>query len=74
MNVMYVWEIVYTIGGKVKWVTLNGLNPHTVIGTLQRIQYDKSKKLVIYVVRSIGHIDKSNSEVVLLPLLNPVYK
>jgi len=69
MNMMYVWEILYKHGEKVKSVTLNGINPIKVVETLQRIQYDKSKKIVVYSVDAIGHINKSNGEIVTLPLM-----
>ncbi len=68
MNTMYVWEITYECGDDYRAVTLNGINPHKVIETLQRIQYDKSKRIVIFSVAAIGHIDKSNGKVVLFPL------
>ncbi|WPF70112.1 hypothetical protein BCVP_CDS0084 [Bacillus phage BC-VP] len=68
MNTMYVWHILHKHGDELKRVKLNGINPHTVIETLQRIQYDKSKRIVIFSVAAIGHINKSSGKVVLFPL------
>ncbi|AHN66603.1 hypothetical protein Bcp1_128 [Bacillus phage Bcp1] len=69
MSVMYVWDILYKQGEKVKSVTLNGINPIKVVETLQRIQYDKSKRIVVYCVDAVGHINKSTGEIVTLPLM-----
>lgn len=66
---MYVWRIMYSHGDKLKWEMLNGLNPHKVIETLQRIQYDKSKKILIHSMDVVGQINKSNGEMVTLPLM-----
>lgn len=65
---MYVWHILYKHGDELKRVKLNGINPHKVIETLQRIQYDKSKRIVIFSVAAIGHVDKSSNKVILFPL------
>ncbi|UXQ88982.1 hypothetical protein Thu_139 [Bacillus phage Thurquoise] len=69
MNTMYVWDILYRQGDKVRQVVLNGINPVKAVETLQRIQYDRSKRIVVYCVDAVGYINKSTGEIVTLPLM-----
>ncbi|AID17856.1 hypothetical protein JBP901_gp144 [Bacillus phage JBP901] len=69
MNTMYVWDILYRQGEKVESIVLKGINPIKVVETLQRIQYDKSKKIVVYCMDAVGYINKSTGEIVTLPLM-----